>query len=84
MDGVELPTITMTVSEGEALMFVVRGTSILISNGTEYPETVEGLGTEEDPLRIETAAQLAAFAWSVNHDSLLTSLPEYPYLIFGL
>ncbi len=81
MDGVELPSITVTVSEVEALVFAVRGTSILLSNGTEYPETVEGLGTEEDPLRIETAAQLAAFAWSVNHDSLPTSLPEYPYLI---
>lgn len=80
-DGVELPTITVTVSEGEALVFAVRGASISLSNGTEYPETVEGLGTEEDPLRIETAAQLAAFAWSVNHDSLPTSLPEYPYLI---
>ena len=77
----ELPTITVTVSEGVASMLAARGTSISLSNGTEYPETMEGLGTQEDPLRIETAAQLAALAWSVNHDSLPDSLPEYPYLI---
>ena len=80
-DGAELPAITVTVSEGEALVYAVRGTSISFSNGTEYPETVEGLGSEEDPLRIETAAQLAALAWSINHGSLPDSLPEYPYLI---
>jgi uncharacterized repeat protein (TIGR02543 family) len=80
-DGIELPTITLTVSEGEASVFAARGMSISLPNGTEYPETVEGLGTEEDPLRIETAAQLAALAWSVNHGSLPDSLPEYPYLI---
>ncbi len=80
-DGIELPTITLTVSEGEASVFAARGMSISLPNGAEYPETVEGLGTEEDPLRIETAAQLAALAWSVNHGSLPDSLPEYPYLI---
>lgn len=80
-DGAELPTITVMVSEGEAPVFAARGMSTSLPNGTEYPETVEGLGTEEDPLRIETAAQLAALAWSVNHGSLPDSLPEYPYLI---
>ena len=77
----ELPTISMTVSPGVAAMLAARGTSISLPNGTEYPELIEGLGTEEDPLRIETEAQLAALAWTVNHNSLPASLPEYPYLI---
>ncbi len=77
----KLPTITVTVSQGVASMLAARGTSISLPNGTEYPEPIEGLGTEEDPLRIETEAQLAALAWTVNHNSLPASLPEYPYLI---
>lgn len=77
----ELPAIAVTVSEGVASMLAARGTSISLPNGTEYPEPIEGLGTEEDPLRIETEAQLAALAWSVNHNSLPDSLLEYPYLI---
>lgn len=78
--GVMGPDI-MTAAEGGSSAFAARGASIFLPNGTEDPEGIEGLGTEEAPLRIETEVQLAALAWSVNHNSLPVSLPECPYLI---
>ena len=44
---------------------------------------VSGQGTVEAPLQIETATQLAAFAWCLNNDRLPEALPEKPQLLLA-
>ena len=74
-------SIIMIVGIIPVSVFSHHGGATVLPTGREAMETVQGLGTEEEPLRIETAAQLAAFAWSVNHGLLPDILPEHPYLI---
>lgn len=48
--------------------------------GTEEIK-VSGQATAEDPLRVETAAQLAAFAWCLNNNKLPSGFPSQPHLL---
>jgi len=76
--GVEFPTIAVIVTE--EIVPAARGPFTLFSTGTGETQVL-GLGTEEYPLRIETAAQLADFAWCLNNGELPDTLPMRPYLL---
>ncbi len=79
-EGVSLPTITVTVTEDVALQLAARGMFTILSTRSGETQLL-GLGTEEYPLRIETAAQLADFAWCLNNGELPSTLPEKTHLL---
>ncbi len=77
-EDIEIPQIKVIVGEEGTISPLAKGFTLLSTDSGEA--MVAGLGTEDNPLRIETAEQLAFFAWCWNNRTLPTSLPANPYL----
>lgn len=75
---IDVPQIKVIVDEEGTFSPLAKGFTLLSTESGEVK--VAGLGTEDNPLRIETPEQLAFFAWCWNNRTLPTSLPANPYL----
>ncbi|AGA68937.1 cell wall-binding protein [Desulfitobacterium dichloroeliminans LMG P-21439] len=69
------------IGENSELIPEARGEIYTLLSTDSDEAKVIGLGTKENPLQIETAEQLAFFAWSWNNGTLPTSIPENPHLL---
>jgi hypothetical protein len=77
-----MPASALAAHEPEKdILAPAEGNTTQIPSGAETTVEVKGSGTQEDPLQIETAEQLAAYAYAVNNIRLPEELPESPFLI---
>ena len=78
-EDIDIPQIKVIVDKEETVPRIVKEFTLLSTESGEAK--VAGLGTEDNPLRIETAEHLAFFAWCWKNGKLPTSLPANPHLL---
>ncbi len=78
-EDIDIPQIKVIVDKEETVPRILKEFTLLSTESGEAK--VAGLGTEDNPLRIETAEHLAFFAWCWKNGKLPTSLPANPHLL---